>query len=542
VADSTGGKEFPLSIVIQAIDKATAPLREINAKISALTAPIAGLGAGLAGLGREAGLGKVADGFHGVTSAVGALGGKLLGIGAAGVGAGFAVKGVLDQFDDLGDTADRIRIPAEELASLRYAAERSGAEIGDLDSGVQSFARNLGMLSAGKGKLKKFLDVVAPDLEKDIKGKSLQEALPIFADAVSKLGDQEKKITLAGISGLGPKLVPMLDKGATGMKELTDRSKMLSGPLSDAVKAGGEFDDSMKDLDATLLGVKAVVAKELGPTFTAWAKDLGAWVKSHRGDIEAWLQRVSEWLPKAFARAKNAVLGFIAAVAPLWDAIGGLQGVAIGLGAALVGPVIMALGKFSVALLTTPAGWFLLAVSAIALAVYEIVDNWDYLGGFFSACWDEIKEIFVGFWQNWLWPFLHTWTPVGWIVDNWDGIANFFSTLWKGVVDAFEWAWSKIQPIIDAISRGVDRVQAAGRYVRDAVGLGGDQRVGEAAIGEALRAIDLSSAPQPGGGTTRTETVIKVDFANAPRGLRADVDSPEPGVALDVGYQWSMLP
>lgn len=49
-----------------------------------------------------------------------------------------------------------------------------------------------------------------------------------------------------------------------------------------------------------------------------------------------------------------------------------------------------------VALLTTPIGWFLLAVTAIAAAAYIIYANWDKLVPYFAGMWAEIKAGFGG--------------------------------------------------------------------------------------------------------------------------------------------------
>ena len=54
----------------------------------------------------------------------------------------------------------------------------------------------------------------------------------------------------------------------------------------------------------------------------------------------------------------------------------------------------MAIKALGMALLTTPVGWFVLAVSAIAGAAFLIFKNWSKIKEFFSGIWTSIKQAF----------------------------------------------------------------------------------------------------------------------------------------------------
>lgn len=54
--------------------------------------------------------------------------------------------------------------------------------------------------------------------------------------------------------------------------------------------------------------------------------------------------------------------------------------------------VIKALG---ITLLTTPLGWFIMAVTAIAGAAYLVIKNWTKVKAFFSDIWTSIKQTFA---------------------------------------------------------------------------------------------------------------------------------------------------
>ena len=68
-------KQFPLALVIKAVDKATGPLRAINEKIKRFTAPFRVLGNSVNALGKELGFSKEAF------EKIGAVGGAIRGVG-----------------------------------------------------------------------------------------------------------------------------------------------------------------------------------------------------------------------------------------------------------------------------------------------------------------------------------------------------------------------------------------------------------------------------------------------------------------------------
>src|SRR5215510_7390261 len=156
-------KEFPLSIVIRTVDKATAGIQEITKSLDKMTAPTRAFGKAFGKLKEAAGVDKVIDGFKGVGSAVLDVG-KTFGTLAFAVGgAAYAVVKLTAEFDDLGDAAERIGVGVDKLAGLRYAAKMSGTSVEALDQGLMTFNKNLGQLKAGKGKMLGFLETATPD-------------------------------------------------------------------------------------------------------------------------------------------------------------------------------------------------------------------------------------------------------------------------------------------------------------------------------------------------------------------------------------------
>lgn len=132
---------------------------------------------------------------------------------------------------------------------------------------------------------------------------------------------------------------------------------------------------------------------------------------------------------------------------------------------------IGALRVFSLTLLTTPVGWFLLAVSAIAGVAYLIYKKWGAIVGFFKSIWGKLKSVFSGviewfkshirsFWN------IFKWTPVGLLIQSFQKLLNFLkninlfavgkkivTTLWEGIKSVAKKPIEAIKSVVSKIRR-----------------------------------------------------------------------------------------
>jgi hypothetical protein len=226
-------------------------------------------------------------------------------IGAVAAGAiGGAVGGLMhliNKFDELGDKAERFGVSVDFLAAMRYAAEKAGAPVEALDAGLMTFSVNMGKLSANTGRFKKFLDLVSPALEEQLKkAKSNEAAFYLLAAAMDKLKDPAKRAALAAAAGLGPELAPLLAQGEAGVKQLAARYIELAGSQEDAAKKAGDVDDSMHDLHASVQGAEAAIVSGLAPAMRIIVDQLRDWFVAHRSDIAEWAKTLGEKIPGAF--------------------------------------------------------------------------------------------------------------------------------------------------------------------------------------------------------------------------------------------------
>lgn len=375
-------KSPTLSIVLKTVDNATAGIRAVNAKLETLTTPLKGMNKAwgdlrehLSVIGNATGLPRIVDGFKGVGSAVSGLLGKIAVVGGV---AALAVHGVLalvEEFDNLGDTAEKLSVSVDFLASMRFAAERSGASVEDFNQGITSLGENMGQLRAGTGRMLKFLMQVSPALVDQLKHtKGNEEAFLLLADAMSKITDPQKRLALAAKLGLGSVLVPMLARGKKGLVELQDEFKTTAGSLEDAAKAAGESDDALKNLGAATTGVKAALITGLAPALTEVVKQMTAWLSGHREDVRRWAEDIGKKLPGAVDQIVTSVKKAVTWVTEFVGDIGGWKTAAVAVAAVIAGPLISAVVALGVAMASTPIGAFLLGATELLLLAKTIKD------------------------------------------------------------------------------------------------------------------------------------------------------------------------
>ncbi len=126
-------------------------------------------------------------------------------------------------------------------------------------------------------------------------------------------------------------------------------------------------------------------------------------IKDFLNDLADTVQKVTDAFMALSPGLRDAIVigGLFAMVlGPIMMTIGQIV---IGIGGlvwalSILGPAFMlVLGfikAFSIGLLTTPVGWFMMGIAAIAGGVYLIYKNWGAISGWFSNLWTGIKATF----------------------------------------------------------------------------------------------------------------------------------------------------
>lgn len=537
-------KETRLSIVIRTVDKATAKINAIADRLDKVTKPLRNFRDALGDLREKSGLDDVIAGFGGVGSA---LAGVLAKVAVVGGVVGVAVAGLfklVDGFDELGDKAERIGVSVDFLASMRFAAERTGASIESLDSGLQGFATSLGQARAGTGRMASFLAKVSPVLLKQLKGaKSNEEAFDLLAGAMAKIEDPAKRAALAQKTLGDASLAPLFAKGPKGIKELRDRYLELAGSQKGAAEEAGKVDDALKEFKAATDGVKAALVEGLAPALRVIVDRLRDFFQENRGRIAEWAAGLGKKLPAAASRLVEVIGNVIDAIRPFVDSAGKLKAIAVAVAGVIVGPLVSAIYSLGVALLTTPVGWIVGALAAIGFAAVALINDWGGVRTFFVDMWDAIAEKF-GWAAHVLKLVMLPITGLAtFFIGAWDEVSGFFVRLWDNITGVFVDAWKFIADIVGKIVEAVDYVQ---NKVKEFVG-GTEQ--GRATMLDSFGGGGLSPEQRAafikgslgGGSSSSSEARVTVDFANAPRGTRVNAD-PQSTAAVDLSVGYQLLP
>lgn len=524
-------KSTTLSIVIATVDKATAKIKAINAELDKASKPTRDFKKALGELSEKSGLDGVMSSLKGVGSAIGDLLGKVAMIGGV---AAIAVVGLLhlvDGFDDLGKKAARLGVSADFLAEMRDAAERTGVPIEALDESLLAFNQNLGAARAGTGRMAKFLGLVSPALLKQVKAaKDNAEAFDLMAGAMAKIEDPAKRAALAQKVFGDSALAPLFAKGPAALKEMREHYLALAGSQQPAVDAATDTAEAMHNLHAATDGVKASLVAGLAPALTVIIGQMTEWLSGHQADIKEWAADIGEKLPGAVHTVVDAIKDGVSWVVSFVDKIGGMKTVALALGAVLLGPLISAIASFGIALLATPIGPFLAIIAAIVAAVALAVKAIGALAAYgrregeraafrklTEQHADEIKE------NN---PDL-----------SYDEIQSQARRMARYDIDqshAVEDAADKQEEYNDAHAGDLPGAPASGSamYAPPATFQAKEAFDGhtEAMANSFVKA--MQEAPP-------VKSMLTVDFANAPKGMRVTTDPQSTGdVDLSVGYNF----
>lgn len=446
-------EEFPLALVIKAVDKATGPLREINAKIQRITAPAKQLGKSFQAFSDESGLTNVGKALGGVGRSVGKLKGELLSLGtklaAVGVGAGFAlykmVRGSVDVGDKLGEVSQRLGFTADAYAQLSFAAAQSDVDQEKLNGAMDTFSKGVGQAKAGAGRFYSFLQKVSPTLAKNVRGsKSNADALGLMADAFAKVQDPAKRSALAVAAFGDPQMGVFLGQGSAALKELTQRYEQLAGPQERFAERSSILDNTFRELSTAFGGISNRVMSALFPAFNRLAILLTEFLAKNGDRLVAWAEKANgafqAWLNSGgFERLVDGLKSVADTASRVIDGVGGMQNALILVSGVMAGPtlgatvelagsmgklvaaivkvgfaagslafgaVIGAIGNFIIAvragytamqafnlvMIANPVGLVIIGLTALAALAFVVYKNWEPIKTFFASLWDTMKH------------------------------------------------------------------------------------------------------------------------------------------------------
>lgn len=492
-----------LSILIEAIDRASQPLAALQARLGGIAAGMLAVGQAAQRLSNVSGagvlaqaLGNVAGRARDAAGAVAGLSAKLA-IGAAGGAYLFNqqfVRGAAD-FENYQVTLETVMGSAEaaqaRLQELTQFANQTPFNVAEVVRGGVAL-QTLGIRGeAADRSLKAAGDAAA------VFGGGLDAAINAMNavlrgenDPIERYGIQARtegrKVMLSWIEN-GREMRATADKNSRS--EVARITAMaMAGVAPDGMRRRAQtWDGMLSNLgDAWSNFARAVATSGPFEFLKDQLRDVLAWIERMKseGRLDEWARDIGAGITRAFEAVRQFVVGtedtpgalqrlsdvfdrISRVLKPVVDHFGGLEtflgAVALVLAGGLLGnlaSLAAAMTTLSVALLLTPAGWFIAATAfftGLGVALYQNWDKvealWKRLGDAFrnflnSEQMQEAQRIFGGL--------------ADFITERWNAVGQVFTSIGDTIQRVFQDVMGYFQPVRDALNWVMDRIPGFG--------------------------------------------------------------------------------
>lgn len=248
-------------------------LRKLQGNLGGLNPSIGQLTRGIGRLSRRAGL-----------LAGTAIAGAVTGVGVLATRSAAAA-------DEVGKMSQALGISAAALQEYRFAAEQSGATQRDFDDSVRRFTRRLGQFATdGSGAAADSFERLGVKV-RDARGQIRPTEL-VLDDIVRELGKLDSEAEIAALASdffgerAGPKLVPLLKQGETGIKNLRQEARDLGKVFSEEqTQASADYQDAINRVQTAISGVANQIGQVFLPKLTTLTDRATAFLVNNRAQI-----------------------------------------------------------------------------------------------------------------------------------------------------------------------------------------------------------------------------------------------------------------
>ena len=226
--------------------------------------------------------------MRGMAANAGPAGSIIAGMGpagllaAAGIGAAVASgAGLLAMANNAAKTGDefqkmslRTGVSTESLSTLKFAAERSGAEFTVLENGIKRMTRSALEASLGsKTMADGYKRIGVEVLDSNGLLKDSETLMFEVADGLRGLESDSEKAALAQqlLGRSGADLLPLFKEGSKGIADLQQQAKDLGLEWSTAsADDAAAYEDAMTNLSGAFKGMTNFIGSSVLPVFTEW--------------------------------------------------------------------------------------------------------------------------------------------------------------------------------------------------------------------------------------------------------------------------------
>ena len=552
------GKQSRFDLIINAVERVSGPFRRIEQAMDGVrdrtekARQALGRFSRVTGLQRLSGsIGNVRDKLQGMVQQgqaglerLGALAGRLsLLFGAAGGGAFALGTEAATAAAEASKFASMVGLSTGNWQEYAGAATMAGMEADELASlmlTLQERAVNAARGEKGDIEMLQLMGISAKNARGELKN----------ADTLLlELADRVKKMREAGEMGKAAGIMNQL--GGEGLLAMRKEARELGLVLSDeALESALEYGSAINRVKATFRGLGLTLGTAFLPSLTKLLDKFQAWLQVQRdlmsAGFEEWVNGLNlneVWASvEGFFEGLKRLASLLQRVA---DLCGGWSNVLLGLVALISGKALLALGSLALAfgqlgmaMLTTPVGWFVATVAALAGAAYAIYKNWDGLYAYFQNLCAGVKAAFEQGWLQGVIKWLVSFTPARWIAD---GLNEMVATLtgvdlysiggqWiDGLLRGIKQGWQELTGWLD---KGLDSIAGIFRSDDDGKGTASGAATSPLPMADPLNMVPGAKSMMQ---LARSERVIRQENTVriiAPEGMRLEGEGQ--GRGLDV--------
>lgn len=195
-----------------------------------------------------------------MTSAFGSIHTKLVLMGTAAVSVfGMMVKSAVDAADEINKLSQRTGISAEQLSTMKYAAELSDISIEQLATAFKFLNKNISDATDGGKESSAIFNSLGVEF-RNAAGLAKQ-ADQVLYDIAAKFksmpdGADKAALSLKLFGRSGEEIIPFLNAGADGIKRLQDEARSLGLEIStNTAQQAERLNDSITRLERSITGI-----------------------------------------------------------------------------------------------------------------------------------------------------------------------------------------------------------------------------------------------------------------------------------------------
>lgn len=575
-------REYPLNVVIRAVDQITKPLRGMLGRVQQAAG---GIRERLSDLSNRSGLPVLAERFREVGTAARDLVARVAAVGAGiaamTAGASAAIIGltasVASSGKELQQWSGRLGISVESLQELQYAAASFGMESDALiDSLKELSLRSDEFAITGGGEAAEAFQRIGLT-DKQIKATmgDTEKLFNLVLTQLRKVDNVAKRQRIADelFGEGGEQITEFVSASSERIAQLRAEARELGVVLSaETAKSAKDFSESLRVFQASLTGVQNTIAAAVLPELAKLGQQFSKILVQYRPQIEAFAKEFAAQLPQRLDQLVELFRDLYAGIQPVIKAVGWLvdtfggANVVLGALATLIGgwllTSIYALGTaiygLGAAILATPIGWIVAGLATVAAAGYLLVRNWDQISAWWTQKFEDVRAAFQ---DNFLLGLLAAWREynlVNLILEAFNGLVKYFT------------GWDIAAILREKISAAAQAVLGAmPEWMRELFGIEGGALIGAAdqtgadagstsaaamaaglgqraeATGSAA-AMDLGSRAASIGreaATTQSsepqEVLVRVEMNNLPPGTRVQTQGSR-GAQFDTNLGYAM--